>query len=219
MNMKAYRVMAVVAAGALLLTGKVMAGGAYAVIWDNDASQQGNSPGWIYTSAAATTLLPAGDLIQLVAVQGGSNYVLAASTIGQSLGNITLAGDPTNGAFTIVTDVASNILQGAVGSPMGVVVYGGTQTSANHILVVPNGGYAVTVPSPDWATPPSSSAVVELDATTGPVPTVTGSGGITTSNGFDGNPGFYVTVPEPSSVALVVMGLLGGIGMIRRRRS
>jgi len=28
-----------------------------------------------------------------------------------------------------------------------------------------------------------------------------------------------VTVPEPSSIALVVMGLLGGIGLIRRRRS
>jgi hypothetical protein len=27
-----------------------------------------------------------------------------------------------------------------------------------------------------------------------------------------------VGIPEPSSIALVVLGLLGGIGMIRRRR-
>jgi len=28
-----------------------------------------------------------------------------------------------------------------------------------------------------------------------------------------------VSVPEPSSIVLVAMGLLGGIGLIRRRRS
>jgi len=31
--------------------------------------------------------------------------------------------------------------------------------------------------------------------------------------------GIIVAVPEPSSIALVVMGLLGGLGLIRRRRS
>jgi hypothetical protein len=218
MNMKAYRVMTVIAAVAMLLTGKAMAGGAYGIIWDNDASQQGNFPGWIYTSTAATTLLPAGDLIQLVAVQGGSNYVLSASTIGQNAATLVTAGDPANGAFSLTSAIASNVLQGAVGSPLGVVVYGGLTTSANSILIVPNGGYAATVPSPDWATPPSSSVVLELDATTAPVPTVTGQGGITSAEGFDGNVGFYVaSVPEPSSIALVVMGLLGGFGMMRRR--
>jgi len=220
MNMKAYRVMTVIAAVAMLLTGKAMAGGAYGIIWDNDASQEGNDPGWVYTSTAATTLLPAGDLIQLVAVQGGSNYVLAANTMGQNAATLVTAGDPANGAFSLTSAIASNVLQGAIGSPLGVVVYGGLTASGNSILIVANGGYAATVPSPDWATPPSSSVVLELDATTGPVPTVTGQGGITSAEGFDGNVGFYVTptpVPEPSSIALIVMGLLGGFGMMRRR--
>jgi len=210
--------MAVVAAAAMLLTGKVMAGGADTITWDNDASDQGNNTGYIYTSAAATTLLPAGDLVQLVAVQGGSNYVLAASTIGQVAATVSSLGDPANGSFNITTDVASNILAGAIGSPMGVAVYGGPTTSANSITIVPNGSYAFSVPTPNWPSPPNT-VYVELDASTAPVPTVTGSGGLTTSPGFDGDTGFYVTVPEPSSIVLVLMGLLGGIGMIRRRRS
>jgi hypothetical protein len=219
MNMKAYRVMAVVAAGAMLLTGKAMAGGADTITWDNDASDQGNNTGYIYTSAAATTLLPAGDLIQLVAVQGGSNYVLAASTIGQTAATVISLGDPVNGSFNITTDVASNILAGAIGSPVGVAVYAGLTTSAPHITIVPNGSYALSSPTPNWASPPNT-AYAELDASTAPVPTVTGQGGFTASPGFDGDTGFYVTpVPEPSSIALVVMGLLGAIGMIRRRRS
>jgi len=221
--MKAYRVITAVAAAGLLLTGRVMAGGAYAIDWDDDASQNGNNTGYIYTSAAVTTtntLLPNGDLIQLVAIQGGSNYVLAASAIGSNALAVSEAGDPTvGGDFELVTDVASNILQGAIGAPLGILVYANAGGTGNHILITSS---VQTVPSPNWPTPPSSAVVMEPDATD-PTYTVSGNGGITTSlnGGVDGNPGYWIlpnVIPEPSSITLVGFGLLGAVGMMRRRR-
>ena len=217
--MKAYRVITAVAAAGLLLTGRVMAGGAYSIQWDNDASSNGNNTGYIYTSASVTTsntLLPNGDLIELVAVQGGSNYVLATSAIGQAPGAISGLGDPAAGDFNIASTIFSNVLQGAIGSPLGVLVYGNPGGTGAHILITST---TLTVPSPDWASPPTSEVLLEPDATD-PTYTVSGNGGITTSlnGGVDGNPGYFVTVPEPSTVTLVGFGLLGAVGMMRRRR-
>ena len=202
--MKAYRVITVAVAAALLLSGKVMAGGAYGIQWDNDASIAAPSVALFYSDAAGTTLLSPGNLIQLVAIQGGTNYVLAASAIGQDAGTLLSLGQPPEGAFDRSDTIASNVLAGAIGSPIGVEFYAGVDQSFAHALVFNN---ALAVPSPNWASIPLGAYVAEVDTGwTGPL--------------TDGNTGFYVVgVPEPSSLALVVLGLFGAIGIIRRRRS
>jgi hypothetical protein len=52
------------------------------------------------------------------------------------------------------------------------------------------------------------------------LPVGTGNLGPATTFNFGSTPGQYFTVvPEPSSISLVVVGLLGAIGMIRRRKA
>jgi hypothetical protein len=213
----------VIAAVALLTSGKVMAGGAYGFNWDNDGVTVSGTPNGFYSDAAGTVPLPVGDLVQLIAVSGGSNFVLAATTIGQNPDALASSGSPQAGFFDLSsgTSVYSNQLQQVIGDPVGVAVWNAQQTAEVTIWST-----SVTSPSPDWSAPPSSAIVVEPDAQApgdGNWPTAwnvslnSGLAAGVTANGM----GYYLTasVPEPSSIALVVMGLLGGFGLIRRRRS
>jgi hypothetical protein len=210
--MKASRIITVVAAATLLLEGRVMAGGACPIIWDNDASSYGNSFGWVYTDITGGTLVPAGNTIDLVAISGNTYTILAASAFGQDAVIIRNLGDPSDGAFNIASVVASNILQGVIGQTLGVLVYNGTAEA----LITPTGDYAVTSPDPNWASPPVSAVNVELDAD--PAASVTLISG--QAAGFSDNGGFYVqeVVPEPSTFALAGLGALTLLGGRRMRR-
>jgi hypothetical protein len=218
--MKVYRVIIAVVAVGLLLTGKVLAGGAYNIYWDNDASYQANAPAGLFLDADGTQPLSAGTLnttgdgylIELVALNGSVNslIVLKSMTVGDLPGQLLLVQD---GFFSAESAIASNVLASAVGLPVGVEFFAGTTTASAHGLVYNN---SVTVPSPNWSTPPLGDIVFDLDysdanyvydsATTG-----------RTVDSID-YPGWYI-IPEPSTMMLVGLGLLGAVGLMRRHRS
>ena len=167
-----------------------MAGGSYAIQWDNDASIAAPSVALFYSDQAGTILLDPGDLIQLVAIQGGTNYVLATSFIGQDATTLTSLGQPFPGAFDLVSTISSNVLAGAVGSPIGIEFYAGPDTSFAHALVE---NTSLAVPSPNWTTPPLGPYVAEVDTSW--------TGSLT-----DGGNGFWVPSLRPSFTASVTNG-------------
>jgi len=217
--MKAYRVITAVGAAVLLLAGQAMAGGGYVINWDNDASTWGNNTGYIYTTAAGSTLLPAGNEVQLVGVVSGSTTIpIWTSQIGNDPGDIISEGDPTAGAFNITSSsVLSNVLEPAKGLVMGVLVYG---QGGGEILITATGGEAETVPSPDWSQIPTAPQAFELDASQASVLVISGTGGFVPEGSYDNEEGFFVgpSIPEPSTITLVGLGVLGAIGLVRRRR-
>jgi hypothetical protein len=145
---------------AALFPVRSFAGGAVTIEWANDGALSDNaSPffadqaGTIPLTAGATNTVGDGAVVQLIALQGGTNYVLASATVGDTVGALLAMGMLQNGFFDVESGVTSNVLKGAVGSPMGVRFYNATSVStATRWGIVSNN--TITVPSPDWASPP-----------------------------------------------------------------
>src|ERR1700693_2567007 len=84
-----------VAGIALLLVSQSMAGGVVNFNMDNTSSQVANFEAPFYINGSLSLV---GNAVQLVAFQGGSNYVLATTSIGQA---------PTTVAFDITSGFAT----------------------------------------------------------------------------------------------------------------
>gem|GEM_PF-1906475 len=153
-----------------------------------------------------------GDLIQLVALWGGTNFVLASATVGDDPSAISpgpggVAG-PYNGYFEVQSLVDTNLLAVVYGdhvTPLGVVFYAGTTTASPYAEVV---NRTIHVPSP------TSQGTVYFDMNYSDLNFVGPRTAAGSPKGW-----FIDTIPEPSTMMLVGLGLLGAAGMRRRHRS
>jgi hypothetical protein len=227
------KVLGYIVATALLVPGMVMAGGPITFDFDNAAIAYEISPAPLYIIGSGSNLtsaltLPVGNLVQLVAYQGGTNYVLASTTIGTNAGELLaaknnsyfkLAGGQVDyaGLFSSTSiAVASNVVAGAVGSPLGFAFYAGTTTLSPYALVY-NTNTTMGVPSPNYVTSPTSFQV-ELDVAdvNWLGPRTSGIPGLNVGSLGSGSQGFYV-IPEPSTLTLAGAGLLGLLALRRRQ--
>lgn len=181
---------------ALLTMGLVASsfGGGY--IWNNDGVTTGNGAPF-YLDEAGQDPLPTGDLIQLATIQGGTNFVLASAYIGDT-------GFKGDGWFQIVSP---NLSGANVESVLEVIFYNTNTTSGAYGIVYnrtimwqPNKAFGIDIGDNNFA--PAAGA------------------GKTTGGNEVYGPGFYIdSIPEPSTMMLVGLGLLGAVGLRRRHRS
>jgi hypothetical protein len=149
----------------------------------------GSSPAGGYVGAAPANSSPG------VVASGGSYPAYA--TVALNDYNVSTMGSPVGGVFT--GPYATTGLELAI--PLSAIGYTGGSV---EVLADINGGGDSYL---------SNQFLPELPTGYGNL----GNGGVFN---FSSTPGEYFTVvPEPSSIALVVVGLLGAIGMIRRRKA
>lgn len=202
----------------LAIASSSLAGGDVTIDWNNTL---GNELAPFYLESAGLTLLSAGNVgttgdgfaIRLAALQGGTNYLLATASIGD-LATVFNSYPPPydsnpSGLFEFSSSISSNVAAGAVGSPLAVFFFNATDPlSATKYGVVSNA--SITVPSPNWDTAPQATSFA-IDLTSA------GFMGDKTSGGVQNyGPGYY-TIPEPSTVVLVLAGI-GAVCFRRRRR-
>jgi hypothetical protein len=168
--------------------------------------------GWGDTASPFLTLgngvtpLPVGDLIEIGSDSAGTLAGFtpwATGFIGDGTG--------TEGSFQEST---TSLGAGFFSAPIYILAY-------NSVTAVTATGEAL-VTNPAWAFPANDQGFGTIDVSDAGLSVVLGTvhtGTITDTNLGAGSNALAVTVPEPSSIALVVMGLLGGFGLIRRRRS
>jgi hypothetical protein len=191
--------------------------------------------GDLHTSGGSS-IIPAGALAILVAdtsglgLAGGVNNLAAGSSLTNG-GDLTIQGGGTgdqiimewNSSASSATAglLADSITGLTITAPLATgqnvyVMWFPTLTLASTTIGagVSYGGYGGTAAtliadagSDPW-TLPSNGASVNINALT------PSEGGLTPVAALSAN---FATVPEPSSIALVVIGLFGAVGLLRRR--
>ena len=149
--------------------------------------------------------LPIGDLIILG--MDTANTVAGFSTFATGA-----VGDNLEIAGTFADDNNITGQSAFLGQPIYIEVYNATTSGAASDVAL--------LKSSSWAFPAADTGGVAIDLNDNGLVIVTGAtyvtGGVTAPTDIVGGNAIEL-VPEPSSIALVVMGLLGGIAMIRRR--
>jgi len=169
----------------------------YTIGWDNDS---GAELGAFYVDQAGLTPVPMGDTVKLAVPLGGTNFVLATGAMGDGVG--------ADGLFEISTVVASNLLFWAQGQTLEIMFYLTTDGSGPYGLVWDS----INCPAPP-TTPPAPLLVnADLSFSRAANTQLTSGGAEVYGQGF------YI-IPEPSTIMLVGLGLLGAVGLMRRRRS
>ena len=133
-------------------------GGAIDFQFNNINAFNGNGTGLLFSDITGLNLLSAGVqdvaddgyFLQFVAYQGGSNYVLTTNQVGD---NPTAISGVENGKFNFLANISSNVVAGAVGSPLGLVFYNNTSlATASAYGAITN--LTITLPSPNYSIPP-----------------------------------------------------------------
>jgi len=197
--------------GQMLPSGDLVELGQFSI---SDANLSALANGGTFTPATFATLNS--DFVPLTG--GTSSGTAGSATVSGYAGAMDVTFTGNNSAFA--------------GGPMYLLVYNAaTAGAATQVGVFRGPG---TAGSGGWSFPSSmatGSSGSDLDtANVSPlIGTYTANSAV--DNGWNDNVGNgypnvntfnldrVVSVPEPSSIALVVMGLLGGFGLIRRRRS
>jgi len=171
------------------------------------------------TAGDGVTPLAIGDLIEIGSDVAGTTagFTLWAAGIDQynvAPGGSSYVGNGTGaeGSFAITSIGAGASFFSA---KIYIKAFNSTDTSGAYALFTSSGA--------GWVFPATDAGTSSLDVSDGGLTLVAGTyhvGTVTDANLTGGGPNvdaIAVAVPEPSSIVLVVLGLLGGLGLIRRR--
>lgn len=170
------------------------------------------------TAADGVTPLAIGDLIEIGSDTANTSGGFTLWTAGANIATPSLPGG--TGLIGDGTGAEGSFSEGNGGAGAGffsdqIYIKAFNSSSAN-------GAYSLFT-STTWVFPATDAGTENLDLGNGGITVLVGSyftGTVTDPNLTGGGPNadaIAVAVPEPSSIALVVLGLLGGIGLIRRR--
>jgi hypothetical protein len=193
---------------------------AMTVNWADDGSP-------FLASVGGTTALPTGDLVE---IGSDTANTLAGFTLWSAGLNIDNGIPTTPGGGAYVADGTgaegsfSDVNAGAGAGFFNAKIYIAIFAAPTAGSSLSTGQGVALVTNPSWTFGANDAAASTIDFTDAGLVVVAGAydtGTLGDTNlGAPPNLDAVATtaVPEPSSIALVVLGMLGGIGLIRRRR-
>jgi hypothetical protein len=202
--------LAVIAAASL--GNLAFAGGPVEILWNNDGSSVSSELSAPFFGTNGIRLAD-NTLIQLVAVNPTTTntFALATGSLGQDAGTLAGASNDSDltGLFNLSNTISSNVLASALSSGysvLGVVFFSENGSQSGLVF-----NASVAVPSPNYIVADPNIPKFTIDWYDGGY--VAGWGAIKTSEALHG----YQLIPEPSSFALVGLGLLALIRLRRRQ--